>query len=50
MKSNHFWVQNGLFSQNDIVYRTTIQLIFMYLLASFTIQISKKSFRLDPEL
>ena len=50
MKSNHFRVQNGLFSQNDIVFGKTIQLIFMYLLASFTMQISKKSFRVDPEL
>ena len=50
MKSNRFRVQNGLFSQNDIVYGKTIQLIFMYLLASFTMQISKKSFRVDPEL
>ena len=44
MKSHHFQVQYGLFAQ-DIFFGKSINLIFMYLLASFIIQNFKKIIR-----
>ena len=45
MKSHHFQVQYGLFAQDNIFFGKSINLIFMYLLASFIIQNFKKIIR-----